>query len=62
MSGRTAAVDAVIADPDIIYIGAATGGVWKSVNGGLTWKHPGLEDPERIHRILLHPAAVRHAL
>ena len=111
MSGRTAAVDAVMADPDIIYIGAATGGVWKSVNGGLnwepifddqpvaaigavsifqanpdvvwvgtgegnprnsasvgngvyrsldagrTWKHLGLDETERIHRILLHPGS-----
>jgi len=24
--------------PDTIYIGAATGGVWKTVNGGATWK------------------------
>ncbi|MFH2002997.1 MAG: hypothetical protein ABIK28_25245 [Planctomycetota bacterium] len=37
MSGRIAAIDAVESDPDIIYIGAATGGVWKSVNSGLTW-------------------------
>ena len=38
MSGRVAAIDAVESDPDIVYVGAATGGVWKSVNGGLTWK------------------------
>jgi sortilin (neurotensin receptor 3)/BNR-Asp box repeat protein len=25
------------AHPDTIYIGAATGGVWKTVNGGTTW-------------------------
>ncbi len=37
MSGRVAAVDAVVSDPNIIYVGAATGGVWKSVDGGLTW-------------------------
>ena len=30
MSGRVAAVDAVVSDPNIIYVGAATGGVWKS--------------------------------
>jgi len=24
--------------PDTVYIGAATGGVWKTVNGGTTWK------------------------
>jgi len=109
MSGRVAAVDAVEANPDIIYMGAATGGVWKSVNGGLTWapifddqpvaaigdvrifqpnpdvvwvgtgegnvrnsvsigggvyrtldggrtwQHLGLEKTERIHRVVLHP-------
>ncbi len=38
MSGRVAAVDAVVSDPNIIYVGAATGGVWKSVDGGITWK------------------------
>jgi photosystem II stability/assembly factor-like uncharacterized protein len=37
MSGRVAAVDAVESDPDIIYVGAATGGVWKSVDGGLNF-------------------------
>ena len=38
MSGRVAAIDAVESDPNIIYVGAATGGVWKSVNGGLNWQ------------------------
>lgn len=110
MSGRVAAVDVVVADPDIIYVGAATGGVWKSTSGGVswepifddqpvaaigaiaiyqaspdivwvgtgeanprnsvsvgngvyrsldggrTWKHLGLEGSERISRILLHPS------
>ncbi len=37
MSGRIAAIDAVIADPNIIYVGAATGGVWKSTNNGVSW-------------------------
>jgi photosystem II stability/assembly factor-like uncharacterized protein len=37
MSGRVTAIDAVHANPDIIYIGAASGGVWKTVNGGATW-------------------------
>ena len=30
MSGRIAAIDAVEADPNIVYVGAATGGLWKS--------------------------------
>jgi photosystem II stability/assembly factor-like uncharacterized protein len=109
MSGRVASVDAVESNPDVIYVGTATGGVWKSVNGGLswtpifddqpvhsvgavavfqanpdvvwvgtgegnprnsvsigngvyrsldggkTWTHLGLEATERIHRIVLHP-------
>jgi photosystem II stability/assembly factor-like uncharacterized protein len=109
MSGRVAAIDAVESDPDIVYVGAATGGVWKStdgaysftplfddqpvaaigavainqsspeivwvgtgegnprnsvsigngiyksLDGGSTWTHLGLEKTERIHRIVLHP-------
>ena len=109
MSGRVAAIDAVESNPDIVYVGAATGGLWKSVNGGLsftpifddqpvaaigavaifqpspeivwagtgegnvrnsmsvgngvyksldggkTWQHLGLEKTERIYRIVLHP-------
>jgi len=37
MSGRVAAVDLVIDNPDVIYVGAATGGLWKSEDGGTTW-------------------------
>jgi photosystem II stability/assembly factor-like uncharacterized protein len=109
MSGRVAAIDAVESNPEILYVGAATGGVWKSVDGGLsftpifddqpvaaigavaifqpspeivwagtgegnprnsmsigngiyktidggkTWQHLGLDKTERIHRIVLHP-------
>ncbi len=110
MSGRIAAVDAVASNPNVMYVGAATGGVWKSSDGGLTfkpifdkekvasvgavavspvnpdlvwvgtgegnprnsasvgwgvwksldggesWRHLGLEATERIHRIVLHPS------
>src|SRR5213080_196623 len=39
MSGRIAAIDAVWEkDRLTVYIGAASGGVWKSVNGGTTYK------------------------
>ncbi len=37
MSGRIGAIDAVDANPNIIYVGAATGGLWKSSSGGVTW-------------------------
>ncbi|MGD8680012.1 MAG: hypothetical protein PVJ33_06560 [Lysobacterales bacterium] len=36
-SGRIASIDAVNADPNHIVVGAASGGVWISHNGGLTW-------------------------
>ncbi len=109
MSGRIADIVAVESDPAVVFVGAATGGVWKSVNGGLTftpvfddqpvaaigalaifqanpaivwvgtgesnvrnsasvgngvyrsldggrtWKHLGIEGSERIARIVLHP-------
>ena len=38
MSGRIATLDAVDEDPRIIYIGAASGGIWKSKNAGTTFK------------------------
>src|SRR5260370_41885568 len=39
MSGRIAAVDAVHDQGRLtVYAGAASGGVWKSVNGGTTFK------------------------
>lgn len=39
MSGRIAAVDAVNEGNRLtVYVGAASGGVWKSVNGGTTFK------------------------
>jgi photosystem II stability/assembly factor-like uncharacterized protein len=109
MSGRVADVTGVESNPDVLYVGTAAGGVWKSVNGGLSWKpvfddqpvasigsvavfqanpdivwvgsgegnprnsaiagngiyrsldggdtwqHLGLEKTERIHRVVLHP-------
>jgi photosystem II stability/assembly factor-like uncharacterized protein len=39
MSGRVAAIDAVREGKRLtVYVGAASGGVWKSVNGGTTYK------------------------
>ncbi len=37
MSGRVVAIDAVACNPDIIYVGTASGGVWKSADRGVTW-------------------------
>lgn len=38
MSGRITAVDVVVSNPDIMFVGAASGGVWKTVSGGITWE------------------------
>jgi photosystem II stability/assembly factor-like uncharacterized protein len=38
MSGRVAAIDVVESNTDIMLVGAATGGVWKSISGGLQWR------------------------
>jgi photosystem II stability/assembly factor-like uncharacterized protein len=52
--------------PDVVWVGTGEGntrnsvsvgnGLYKSLDAGRTWKHLGLEETERIHRILLHPA------
>ncbi|HEX7420854.1 MAG TPA: hypothetical protein VF505_13270, partial [Thermoanaerobaculia bacterium] len=36
-SGRIASIDVVPSNNDIVYVGTAAGGVWKSTNGGLTF-------------------------
>ncbi len=38
MSGRVAAIEVVQSTPDVIYAGAASGGLWRSENGGTTWE------------------------
>ncbi len=38
MSGRITAIDVNLRDKDHIYVGAASGGVWESKNGGINWK------------------------
>lgn len=38
MSGRITAIDVVESNPKLMYVGAASGGVWKSENGGSAWE------------------------
>ncbi len=38
MSGRVTAIDVVVSDPDVIYAGTASGGLWKSESGGIRWE------------------------
>jgi len=37
-SGRTPAIAIHPSDPNTVYIGGAQGGVWKTTNGGASWK------------------------
>ena len=37
MSGRVTSIDAVYNNPTTIYLGTASGGVWKTENGGASW-------------------------
>src|ERR1041385_8583514 len=38
MGGRIDDFAVVESNPNIVYVGIASGGVWKTVNGGITWK------------------------
>ncbi|MCR9262672.1 MAG: hypothetical protein NXH86_00870 [Flavobacteriaceae bacterium] len=38
MSGRVTAIDVVLSNPDIMYVGTASGGLWKSTSGGIQWE------------------------
>ncbi|MEZ4792457.1 MAG: hypothetical protein R2783_03015 [Gelidibacter sp.] len=38
MSGRVTAIDVVTNNPDIMYVGTASGGLWKSTSGGIKWE------------------------
>ena len=38
MSGRIAAIDVVNSNTRVLYVGEGGGGLWKSTNGGLTFK------------------------
>ncbi len=38
MGGRATDVEGVPGDPRVVYVGSASGGVWKTVDGGITWK------------------------
>ncbi|MFK7847059.1 MAG: hypothetical protein AB8G77_17285 [Rhodothermales bacterium] len=109
MSGRVTAIDAIVENPDIAFIGTASGGLWKTTNGGIdfepifddqpvhsigdvaiyqknpdiiyvgtgegnprnsanagngmyksidgghTWQHLGLDETRNIHRVIVHP-------
>ncbi|MBR9854430.1 MAG: hypothetical protein GYB37_07605 [Algicola sp.] len=38
MSGRVTAIDVVHDNPEVMYVGTASGGLWKSTSGGIKWE------------------------
>ena len=38
MSGRVTSIDVVHSNPDIMFVGTASGGLWKSTSGGIKWE------------------------
>jgi len=38
MGGRTTDVEGVPGNPNLVYVATASGGLWKTANGGVTWK------------------------
>ncbi len=63
--GSIGAVEVSPSDPNTIYVGGGEvsvrgnvshgNGVWKTIDGGKSWKHMGLEDSRRIPRIRIDP-------
>lgn len=67
--GNTLSIGAIAVQPDqpdVLYVGTGEGfprnsisygdGIYKSADGGKTWKHLGLKDAERFSRIVIHPS------
>ncbi|MEQ8472183.1 MAG: hypothetical protein RIC35_13410 [Marinoscillum sp.] len=38
MAGRVTTIDVVNSRPEVIYVGTASGGLWKSESGGISWE------------------------
>ncbi len=64
-TGSVGAIGLSDSDPNTIYVGMGENpirgnvshgdGVYKSTDGGKTWKHVGLEDTRQIARVRVHP-------
>ena len=54
MSGRITTLDAFNDDPRVVYIGAASGGLWKSTNGGTTFKDVFKDEVQTIGAVTIN--------
>src|SRR5947209_17033537 len=64
-TGSVGAIAVADSDPNVIYAGMGEGcirgnashgdGVYKSTDGGRTWKHMGLANTQQIGRVRVHP-------
>ena len=49
VGNRIISVTGIAGDPLTYYVGAASGGIWKTVDGGINWKP--VFDKQRVHSI-----------
>lgn len=56
MSGRISALDVVPSHPLTLYVGAASGGVWKSTDGGVSYKPIFDEHTQSIGAVRVDPS------
>jgi photosystem II stability/assembly factor-like uncharacterized protein len=64
-TGSVGALEVAPSNPDILYIGSGEGlqrpdlstgdGIYKSIDGGKTWRHLGLRDGQQISALLVDP-------
>ena len=64
--GSIGAIAVFQPNPDVVWAGTGEGnprnsagvgnGIYKSLDGGESWTHMGLEDSGKIHRVVVHPS------
>ncbi len=64
-TGSVGAIAVAESDPNVVYVGMGEAcprgnfshgdGVYKSEDGGKTWKHMGLDDTQQIGKVVVHP-------